>query len=199
MRLGVVGGTFDPIHLGHVAMAEAGAVCARLDRVLLVPASIPPHRAAAAAPAADRLAMTRLAAAGHGLLEVSDIELRRSGPSYTVDTLRELAGEWPGWDLYLVLGWDAAREISSWRAPDEVMRLARLVVVTRPGRTTPTERDLLVAGIDPAGTILCDVATPAVESTDVRQLVERGASLEGLLHPGVEGYLRSHHLYTAQV
>jgi nicotinate-nucleotide adenylyltransferase len=199
VKLGVVGGTFDPIHLGHVAMAEAGADCAGLDRVLLVPASIPPHRSAAAAPAADRLAMTSLAAGGHPRLEVSDVELRRSGPSYTVDTLRLLAEEWPGWELHLVLGWDAAREIGSWRAPEEVMRLARLVVVSRPGRAAPAERDLVAAGIDPARALLCDVPTPPVESTDVRRLVMRGASLEGLLDPAVEAYLRRHHLYVARV
>src|SRR5215467_7405066 len=107
MKLGVVGGTFDPIHLGHVAMAEAGADCAGLDRVLLVPAGVPPHRGAATASAADRLAMVRIAAAGHPRLEVSDVELRRAGPSFTVDTLRALAAERPDAQLHLLLGWDA--------------------------------------------------------------------------------------------
>src|SRR5215471_7567882 len=102
MKLGVMGGTFDPIHLGHVAMAEAAADCAGLDRVLLIPASVPPHRAAATAPAGDRLAMVRLAAAGHPRLEVSDIELRRAGPSYTADTLRPLARDRPGAELHLL-------------------------------------------------------------------------------------------------
>ena len=197
MKLGVVGGTFDPIHLGHIAMAEAGADCAGLDRVLLVPASVPPHRAAATAPARDRLEMTRIAAAGHPRLEVSDIELRRPGPSYTVDTLRALADEQPEAELHLLLGWDAAREIRSWREPGEVLRLARLVVVSRPGYAPPTGRDLLAAGIDPARTTLCDVPTPDVESTDVRRLLERGASLGGLVDPGVQAYLRRHHLYAA--
>src|SRR5207247_1483550 len=96
LRVGVMGGTFDPVHLGHVAMAEAAAACAGLDRVLIVPAAVPPHRPAAGASAADRLAMCRLAAAGHPALEVSDIELRREGLSYTVDTLRELAAERSG-------------------------------------------------------------------------------------------------------
>jgi nicotinate-nucleotide adenylyltransferase len=197
MKLGVMGGTFDPIHLGHVAMAEAAADCAGLDRVLLVPASVPPHRAAATAPAGDRLAMTRLAASGHPRLEVSDVELRRPGPSYTVDTLRALARERPGAELHLLLGWDAARDILAWRAPDEVLRLARPVVVSRPGYPAPTERDLAAAGIEPTWAILCDVPTPDVESTDVRRLVERGASLAGLVDPAVEAYLKRHHLYVA--
>ena len=197
MKLGVVGGTFDPIHIGHVAMAEAGADCAGLDRVLLIPASVPPHRTGATAPAEDRLEMSRLAAAGHPRLEVSDVELRRPGPSYTVDTLIALAAERPDADLHLLLGWDAAREIGSWRSPEEVMRLARLVIVSRPGYPAPTERDLRAAGIDPARTILCDVPTPDVESTEVRRrLHQPGRSLAGLLDPAVEEYVRHRHLYS---
>ena len=198
MKLGIMGGTFDPIHLGHVAMAEAAADCAGLDRVLLVPAGVPPHRGAATAPAADRLAMVRLAAAGHPRLDVSDIELRRPGPSYTLDTLRAVARARPGSELYLLLGWDAAREIRAWHAPDEVLRLARPVVVSRPGYPAPTERDLGSAGIEPTWAILCDVPTPDVESTDVRRLVLNGGSLAGLVDPAVEAYLRRHRLYVAQ-
>jgi nicotinate-nucleotide adenylyltransferase len=128
---------------------------------------------------------------------VSDVELRRPGPSYTADTLRALGGELPDAELHLVLGWDAAREIRSWKEPDEVMRLARLVVVTRPGHPAPGDEDLIAAGIDPARASRCDVRTPDVESTDIRRLVRSGASLDGMLHPGVETYLRSHGLYAA--
>ena len=197
MKLGVMGGTFDPIHLGHVAMAEAAADCAGLDRVLLIPASVPPHRAAATAPARYRLAMVRLAAAGHPRLEVSDIELRRAGPSYTIDTLRALARERPRAELHLLLGWDAARDIRAWHAPDEVLRLARPVVVSRPGYPVPTDRDLASAGIEPTWAILCDVPTPDVESTDVRRLLLDGGSLDGLVDPMVEAYLRDRGLYAA--
>ena len=195
MRIGIVGGTFDPVHLGHVAMAEAAAGCAGLDRVLLIPASRPPHRSAAMAPAANRLAMCRLAAAGHPGLEVSDIELRRPGPSYTVDTLRALAAQRPDDELYLVLGWDAARELRAWRSPAAVMRLARLVVVTRPGYARPGPADLAAAGIDPDRALLCDARTPDVDSTDIRRLAETGASLAGLVDPAVEAYVRGHALY----
>jgi len=192
-----MGGTFDPVHLGHVAMAEAAADCAGLDRVLIVPAGVPPHRGPAAAPPADRLEMVRLAAAAHPRLEVSDVELRRAGPSYTVDTLRALAAERPGDELHLLLGWDAARDLRAWRSPDEVLRLARLVVVTRPGYPPPRPEDLAAAGIDSGRAVLCDVRTPDVESTDVRRLLERGGSLAGLLDPAVESYLRRRRLYAA--
>jgi nicotinate-nucleotide adenylyltransferase len=194
-RLGIVGGAFDPVHLGHVAMAEAAADCARLDEVLLVPVSLPPHRPPATAPAADRLEMCRLAIIGHPRLRASDLELRRPGPSYTVDTLAELARERPDEELHLVLGWDAAREISSWRQPDQVMRLARLVIVTRPGWTPPAAQDLLAARIDPARAVLCDAHTPDIEATEIRRRFESGSSLDGLLSQEVQAYIRRRGLY----
>ena len=197
-RVGIVGGTFDPIHVGHIAMAEAGAHCGGLERVLLVPANVPPHRPPAVAPAADRLEMCRLAAAGRLWLEVSDIEVRRPGASYTVDTLRALADERPGDDLYLVLGWDAARDIRGWRSPDDVLRLARLVIVTRPRHAPPSPADVAAAGIDPARAVICDVQTPDVESTDVRRLIESGESLDGVLDRSVESYVRRRDLYGAR-
>jgi len=100
--------------------------------------------------------------------------------------------------LGVLLGWDAAREIRAWHAPEEVLRLARPVVVSRPGYPAPTERDLGSAGIEPTWAILCDVPTPDVESTDVRRLVLNGGSLAGLVDPAVEAYLRRHRLYVAQ-
>jgi nicotinate-nucleotide adenylyltransferase len=195
--VGVVGGTFDPIHLGHLAMAEAAADCAGLDEVLLLPAAVPPHRGPAIAGAADRLEMSRLAARDHERLTVSDLELRRPGPSYTVDTLADLAGSRPGDELFLVLGWDAARELRLWRDPGRILELARLVVVTRPGWTRPSSSDLAAAGIDPARAVLCDAGTPDIEATQIRQLLESGGSLDGLLEPAVERYIRRNNLYLA--
>jgi nicotinate-nucleotide adenylyltransferase len=197
LKLGVVGGTFDPIHLGHLAMAEAAADCAELDQVLLLPSSVPPHRGAANAEAGDRLEMSRLAAQGHPRVVVSDLELRRPGPSYTVDTLEALARSRPRDELFLVLGWDAARDLGSWREPGRVLELARLVVVTRPGWTRPSAADLIAAGIDPERTVLCDAQTPDIEGTHVRELLESGRDLDGLLDPAVERYIRSHSLYLA--
>jgi nicotinate-nucleotide adenylyltransferase len=191
----VLGGTFDPIHLGHIALAEWAADCAGLERVMLVPAGTPPHRGEATAPAADRLEMCRLAVAGHPRLEVSDLELRRKGPSYTADTLQELASQRKGAELYLILGWDAARELRSWYHPDEVLRLARLVVASRPGYQAPSEADVQEVGIDPARAVLCGVGTPEVDATDIRRLLEAGGSLGGLVDPTVEAYLRRRGLY----
>jgi nicotinate-nucleotide adenylyltransferase len=198
VKVGVVGGTFDPIHLGHVAMAEAAADCAGLEQVLLLPAAVPPHKPGAVAPAADRLEMSRLAVRDHPRLAVSDLELRRPGPSYTVSTLEELGRERPDDELHLVLGWDAARQLASWRDPERVQQLARLVIVSRPGWTAPRAEDLRAAGIEPSRAILCDAPTPNIVATRIRQQVERGSGLEGLVDPKVEDYIRRHQLYSAQ-
>ena len=198
MRVGVVGGTFDPIHLGHVALAEGARRCAHLDRVLLIPAADPPHRGGPVASAQDRLEMVRLAVRDHEGLEVSDIELRREGPSYTADTLAALTSEMPGSELFLVLGWDAAAELRSWRRPDEVLHLARLLVVPRPGWPLPGEVELRAAGIDPARTLLCSVTTPRVDATDIRERARRGEPLQGLVEPVVEAYLRRRRLYGSE-
>ena len=195
LRLGILGGTFDPIHLGHVALAVAARRCAELDRVLLVPAQIPPHKAGPAAGPEDRLAMCRLAVRDVAGLDVSDIEIRRSGPSYTLDTLRELREVYPGADLHLILGWDAARLLPEWREPASVLSLARLVVFPRPGVAPPAPDDLRRAGLEPDRTTLCTEGTPAVAATEVRRRAAAGESLTGLVAPEVEEYIRRHRLY----
>jgi nicotinate-nucleotide adenylyltransferase len=194
-RVGILGGTFDPIHLGHIAAARAAIRCAQLDELLLVPAGVPPHRSAATASPDDRLAMVRLAAEGEAGMEVSDLEIRRGGRSYTVDTLRELHRRRPADELHLVLGWDAAREVRTWREPDAVLRLARIVIVTRPGLPPPTPADVRAAGIDPARAVLCPEPTPDVEATEIREALATGRSLEGMLAPAVAGYIESRGLY----
>ena len=133
MRIGILGGTFDPIHLGHLAAARAAMDCERLDRVLFIPTGIPPHRAGTVADGNERVEMCRLAIAGETHFEVSDIEVQRNDVSYTVDTLRELKRLHPGDELFLILGWDAAKLFATWHEPAEVRRLASVVVVTRPG------------------------------------------------------------------
>jgi nicotinate-nucleotide adenylyltransferase len=115
-----------------------------------------------------------------------------------VDTLRELSHEYPGAELHLVLGWDAARELRSWHEPDEVLRLARVVVVSRPGFPDPTPEDVQRVGIDPACVVLCGVGTPEVDATDIRRLLETGGSLDGMVDPAVEAYLRRKGLYGPQ-
>jgi nicotinate-nucleotide adenylyltransferase len=195
VKVGLLGGTFDPIHLGHLAAAATAAGCAHLDSVLLVPAGRPPHKGEALASVEDRLAMCRLAAADQPGLGVWDWEARRSGPSYTVDTLEAFQTERPDDDPYLILGWDAARDLPKWHRPAEVLALARLVIVGRPGMSAPREDDLRSAGIDPGRATLCLAPTPDVAATRIRDLAGRGEPLAGLVPPSVETYIRANRLY----
>ena len=197
MRLGVVGGTFDPIHNGHIAAAEAAIECAELDEVVFVPTGTPPHRPPAVATAEQRLEMCRLAAAEDPRFAVSDVEVKRGGPSYTVDTLLALRGANPHVELFLVLGWDAAALFRAWHRPDEVIALAPIVVVTRPGRKAPDTKDLTAAGLQPGRVVVCERSTPAVSASQIREAVREGRSIAGLVPEAVERYIASAHLYGA--
>jgi nicotinate-nucleotide adenylyltransferase len=185
VRVGILGGTFDPIHLGHLAAAQAAMDCERLDRVVFIPTGVPPHRAPAIAGPADRLEMTRLAVAGRQGFEVSDVELRRQGTSYTVDTLRELDAQHPEDELFLILGWDAAKLLKGWREPDEVRRLARILIVTRPGSGRP----------EATADIVCERPTPDVSASRLRRALRRGEGVERYLPRSVAGYIAARGLY----
>jgi nicotinate-nucleotide adenylyltransferase len=185
MRIGILGGTFDPIHLGHLAAARAAMECAHLDRVLVVPTGEPPHRPPAVAGAEDRLEMSRLATADDERFEVSDIELRRTGASYTVETLRELRKLHPHDELFLILGWDAAKLLHTWHEPDEVRRLARVIVVTRPGSGAPATTT----------EILCERPTPDISGSALRRSLAAGEPVGDRLPPEVESYIARNKLY----
>jgi nicotinate-nucleotide adenylyltransferase len=196
MRVGVLGGTFDPIHVGHVAAASAALECASLDRVLFVPSAEPPHRAAALAPAEDRLEMCRLAIVGEPRFEVSDLEIRRGGRSYTVDTLQELKRLRPADDFFLILGWDAAKLLRTWRDPVNVVELATIVIISRPGTQAPQPADFVEAGFDPDRFTFCGLqTTPDVSGSAVRRAIGRGESVAGKVPAQVERYIATHHLY----
>jgi nicotinate-nucleotide adenylyltransferase len=193
----MLGGTFDPIHNGHIAAAEAAVECANLDEVLFVPTGNPPHRPPAEASPAQRLEMCRLATSDDPRFAVSDVEVTREGPSYTLDTLWALRGANPHAELFLVLGWDAASQLRSWHRPDEVLSIAPIVVVTRPGRNAPAEADIRSAGLDPARVVLCPRPTPSVSGSEIRRAIAVGKSIAGMVPPAVERYIAAHHLYGA--
>ena len=174
MRLGVFGGTFDPPHLGHLAAASDAAQALALDRVLWIPAAEHPFkRGSVAAPPELRLEMVRAAVAGDGRFEACDLELRRSGPSYTVTTLRELQAWHPGAELFFLTGADNLRELAQWREPDEVVRLARLVVVSRQGEGVPV-------GLPYAATAV-SVTRLDISSTELRRRVAAGETIRYLV------------------
>jgi nicotinate-nucleotide adenylyltransferase len=194
-RIGVLGGTFDPIHAGHLAAASVAIACAYLDRVIFVPAAHPPHRPMAVAPAQDRLAMCRLATAGDARFDVSNLELDRAGPSYTVDTLLELRRLHPDGELFLILGWDAASLFPTWHRPDQVRAIASMVIVGRPGSEAPQQSDLRSAGLDGKGVVLCLGRTPDVSASHIRRAVGAGESIAGIVPEAVERYITAHRLY----
>ncbi|MDQ6720123.1 MAG: nicotinate-nucleotide adenylyltransferase [Candidatus Dormibacteraeota bacterium] len=195
MRSGILGGTFDPFHNGHLAAAEAAMGCARLDIAIFVPAAQPPHRPPAVAPAEQRMEMCRLATAGDPRFAVSDVELDRGGPSYTVDTLVELRRLHPSDELFLILGWDAARLFPTWRRPDEVRALASIVVVGRPGSKAPGESDLKQVGLGGEGVTLCLEPTPDVSASEIRRAIAAGESIAGKVPAAVAKYIAAHRLY----
>ena len=195
MRSGILGGTFDPIHEGHLAAARVAMECAHLDRVLFIPGAQPPHRGPAVAGADQRLAMSRLAIEGEPGFEVSDVEIRRGGKSYTADTVRELERLYPEDELFLILGWDAARLFRSWREPDVIRRLATVVVVRRPGTPPPDAKLLQAAGLDPARTILCMGHTPDISGSALREAIALGKPVSDSIRPAVERYVAEQKLY----
>jgi nicotinate-nucleotide adenylyltransferase len=139
--------------------------------------------------------MCRLATAGDPRFEVSDVELKRGGTSYTVDTLVEMRRLHPDDELFLVLGWDAARLFPSWRRPAEVRQLASIVIVGRPGSDAPEEADLEPAGLGGHGVVICLEPTPEVSSSEIRRAIAAGESITGKVPAEVERYIAAHRLY----
>lgn len=188
MRRGVFGGSFDPIHFGHLLVARAAAEALELSRVHFVVASRQPLKQGdhAASPG-ERLAMVRLAVAADPRFVADDREVRRGGVSYTVDTLRELRHEFPHDSLCLLVGADAAQELPAWREAAVLPALAEIVVLTRAG-ARPSKR---LEG----GRV---VVVPAVQisATDIRERVGAGRSVAGLVPPAVERYIRDRALYS---
>lgn len=192
-RIGILGGSFDPVHVGHLRLASEARDQLGLDRVILVPAAVQPlkHASRAAPTAAEhRLAMLRLAAEGHPWLETSDLELRRPGPSYTVDTLRALREALgPDAELYFIAGADVLRDLDRWYRVDELLSLARFVVASRPGHPLVIPK-LFEGRIFPLEIDAVDAA-----ATDVRGRIAAGAPVDHLLPPAITQYIRNLHLY----
>lgn len=199
MTLGVLGGTFDPIHLGHIAAAEAAQRALQLQSIVLIPSRIAPHRTEpATASAADRLAMAALVATGRPGWSASRIEIEREGLSYTYDTLTALGR--PSTQVFFITGADAFAEIATWSRYPAVLDLANFVVVSRPGITLDSLREQVPSAFKrrpdtQTRVILVEADTPAVSSTDIRRRVRAGESLSGMVPDAVADYIRTHRLY----
>ena len=207
-RIGLLGGTFDPIHAGHLDLAAAAERALQLTQVIVIPANVPPHRPKPLTSSFHRFAMVALAVAGRRGWRASDLELRFEAPSYTATTLRRFheRGYQPN-ELFFLIGADAFRDISTWRDFPSILDRAHFAVVARPRHPVAALREHLPAlaaqmidaseGVIPAkpSIILIDSATADVSSTAIRASLARGVGIDGLVDPRVQQHIEQHGLY----
>lgn len=184
MARAILGGTFDPVHNAHLAMAEAALRALKVDEVVFLPTGNPHYRKPAIASAKHRLAMLGLALSGHPAFSVDARELQPDATGYTVDTLRGLRAEVGDEPLYFLMGTDQYGKLGAWREPEAVRTLARIAVFVRPGFPAP-DRNVLVIPMD----------SLPVSASDIRARAQRGEDLSGLVPPAVASYIRQHEVY----
>jgi nicotinate-nucleotide adenylyltransferase len=218
MRLGLLGGSFNPVHNGHLTIARQAREALGLDRILFVPTSHPPHKPTGSlAPSQDRYEMVRLAIASDPSLAISDVEIRRPGKSYSIDTIRLLQQEYGAQTkLFFLIGLDAFLDFPSWRDPLTLLKLCSFVVLSRPGLSFrslstvallppipyPSLADLdagrisrIEAQIGTQNLICLKLLPSAVSASDIRSRIRQGLAVANLLPPLVESYILQHHLY----
>lgn len=189
VRVGILGGTFNPVHLGHVRLAEGALEEIPLDEVVWVPALVPPHKAIEGeVTPEDRAQMVQLAIQGNGRFRLSRVELTRPPPSYTVDTAGSLKAESkdPQAQWYFLVGADDAQELSTWKDFEKLLQEVQFVVIPRPGFALGSLRE---------GVQVIQVETPDISSSEVRRRVREGKSIEGLVPEAVGRYIQEHKLY----
>ncbi|WP_165070761.1 nicotinate-nucleotide adenylyltransferase [Paludisphaera rhizosphaerae] len=197
MRLGLFGGTFDPIHIGHLILAEQCREACRLDKVWIVVAKEPPHKRGIQRTAVHhRLEMARLAVAGDSSFEVSEIEAQRSGPSYSVDTLSQIQAERPDDELFFLIGGDSLVDLPTWREPDRIAQMATIVVANRPG-STPETPPSSVFGPDSRPFQHVTIPPIGISSSDLRRRMVEGHSVRYMIPKPVQAYIAAHKLYPA--
>jgi len=187
-RVGVMGGTFDPIHHGHLVAASEVQQSFDLDEVLFVPTG-EPYMKSGVSPAEHRYLMTVIATASNPRFTVSRVDVDRTGPTYTIDTLRDIREQRPDADLFFISGADAVAQIVQWKDKDELWELAHFVAVSRPGHS------LSIRGLPEHGVSSLEVPALAISSTDCRARVDRGHPVWYLVPDGVVQYISKHHLY----
>ncbi len=192
MRIGLYGGTFDPVHLGHLRAAENAREAMKLDLVAFLPAAVPPHRGAPLSPAADRLEMARLATASNPGFEAWDTELRRPGPSYTVETVSALLCARPSDSFVLVVGADTWPEIVTWREPQKLLSLVEVAVVDRPGYPAA---EPVVPFPGARGVRRAEGPGLPVSATEIRERARQGRSVRYLVPDAVADYIVARRLY----
>jgi nicotinate-nucleotide adenylyltransferase len=212
-RLGLFGGTFNPIHYGHLRSAEEVCEALALTRLWFIPASHPPHKTAPGiTPFEVRLEMSRLAVGDHPVMSVSDLEGRRPGQSYSIETLRQIRREvGPAWDLYFILGLDAILEIAAWKDYQDLFTLCHFVVLDRPGYDRQRLEEVLLGAVHPLfrplkvergfqhpsghKVVLQETTLMDISGTGIREMVRYGRSIRYLLPEAVREYIITHKLY----
>ena len=216
LKLGILGGTFNPIHYGHLAAAEEVRERLKLDKILFIPSYLPPHKQEEDIPSADqRFEMVRLATAGNPNFETSDIELKRGGKSYTIDTIESLHSTYPSAELHFITGIDSFLEIQTWKAWERLFSLCSFVVLSRPGYRfsdlvkiafmKQSERELGKLDLDELAQLVVRsgvltvslemIALYDISSTDIRRRVKEGRSIKYHLPEAVEIYIMKNRLY----
>ena len=194
VRIGIYGGSFDPVHVGHIAAAEAALRARGLDRVDLTPAATPPHKDdGCEASFEHRVAMARLAVQGVDRLAVSDLEGRRAGPSYTIDTVEAMGGE-----LDLLVGADMLADLPRWHRAADLVAAVTVVGFGRPGVDLREAADRFRAAFGPDRLVLLDFEAEKASSTEARRRLREGLSTDGILDPRVNAYILVKRLYGAQ-
>jgi len=195
--LGIMGGTFDPIHYGHLVTAEGVRHQFRLEKVIFVPTGKPPHKDREITNPYDRLAMTRLAVASNPHFEVSDIEVKKTEVSYTIDTIKQMRELYPSSRLYFITGADAILEILTWRNIEKLLSMCCFIAATRPGYNLQNLEQKLKGLPERFMRKIFSIVVPAlaISSTDIRERVREGRPIKYLLPETVERYIKEHGLY----
>lgn len=192
LKIGIFGGSFDPPHIGHLLIAEVTRLSLGLDRVYFVPVYKPPHKAGNhPATAQDRLTMAKLSVRGNRHLKVSDIELKRGGVSYTIDTVRAFRKQFPGAELFLILGGDSLRQFHRWKSPAGILKEVTLAVYHRPGSPRRTK------GVPFSKLTWVEGPLMDLSSSDIRAMIGKRKSIHYLVREHVRRYITRMHLYGA--
>ena len=194
-RVVVLGGTFDPVHRGHLAAAQQSRELIGADEAWLIPTNTPPHRGPTIASPTDRMDMLCAAVAGEPRIRVLDLELLRPGPSYTADTMVQLDAEHPDTEVWFALGTDAARDIAGWHRSEEVLDRARFVLLNRGGVGEIDAAEAARLGFAPERTRIVHIDSPPISATEVRRRAAAGLGLEGLVPDPVARIIAERGLY----
>ncbi|RJQ32951.1 MAG: nicotinate-nucleotide adenylyltransferase [Peptococcaceae bacterium] len=186
-RVGIMGGTFDPVHYGHLVTAEEARYEFRLGKVIFVPAGQPPHKTTSQiSDPKHRYAMTRMAITTNPYFQVSSLEMERGGISYAIDTVRQVTGLYPSAEIYFITGADAVLEILNWKNVEDLLSLCYFIAATRPGYRLDDLKENI---------FYMEVPALAISSSEIRQRVQEGKPIKYLLPEAVEDYINKHGLY----